>query len=361
MSTTDLHRALDADLSAVVPPPGDLARALREGRRIRRRRRATAVAGGVASVAAVAVLTVQLTGGQPLVGPHPGDPQPVAPLGRLDFSQGLRAYAAPGAEIHLGGRTFPGARLHFLDTDATATPYGVVFYDAGVPRLLDESGKVTDLERHADTGNFRPTAKVDAQGPLVAYGAVIGGRRTVTVRDLATDRVVARHAVGSDTVIDGLDDGVVLLRTSDGTTAWDTRTDEVRTLAGPRTRVADVRNGVLLYTGPAPDGEAAADYRLVPGAIDAQLTYDGRHVLYWSSRLAPTDGGRPIVLDRGDTGKGPAYGWWAIDTDGSVLTAVPDRGSRSTVYDCEVPSGRCVELGPLTTLHGDPMFIGVDM
>ena len=125
--------------------------------------------------------------------------------------------------------------------------------------------------------------------------------------------------------------------------------------------MADVRNGVILYDGPAPDGAAAASYRLVKGAIDAQLTYDGKYVLYWSSRLEPTGGGRPILLDQGDTGRGPAYGWWAVDTDGSVLTAVPGRGNRSTVYDCALPSGHCTELGPLSTLHGDPMFIGVDM
>jgi hypothetical protein len=195
----------------------------------------------------------------------------------------------------------------------------------------------------------------------VAYSVIRDGRATVTVRNLATDEVVARHDIPGGAVIDGIDRGVVLLRTRAGTDAWDTRTDEVRGLAGPGTRVADVRNGVLLYTGPAPDGPAASSYRLVRGAIDAQLTYDGAHVLYWSSRLEPTGDGPPVVLDKGDSGAGPAYGWWAIDTDGSVLTAVPGKGSRSEVYDCEVPSGRCADLGPLTTLHGDPMFIGVDM
>ena len=32
-----------------------------------------------------------------------------------------------------------------------------------------------------------------------------------------------------------------------------------------------------------------------------------------------------------------------------------------TVYDCEVPSGTCEELGPLDPEGGDPMFIGNDM
>ena len=356
MSTTDLRRALEADLSAVVAPPGDRARATREGRRIRRRRRATAATAAVVAAAAVAVVATQITGGTTVRDPHP-----VAPLGRLDFSEGLRAYAAPGAEIHLGGREFPASRMQFLDTDATATPYGVLFYGAGVPRLLDESGEVTDLEPGADTSSSHFTSKVDSQGPLVAYAVVRDGQPAVTVRNLETDEVVGRHDISRGTVIDGLDDGVVFLRTPGGTTTWDSRTAAVQELAGRGTRVADVRNGVILYDGPAPDGAAATAYRLVKGAIDAQLTYDGRYVLYWSSRLEPTAGGAPILLDQGETGRGPRYGWWAVDTDGSVLAAVPGSGDRATVYDCALPSGHCTELGPLSTLHGDPMFIGVDM
>jgi hypothetical protein len=353
MSTTDLRQALEADLSAVAPTSGDLSRALREGRRIQRRRRGAFLAGGAACVAAVVLVSAQLTGA-------PSRPAPVEPLGRLDFSQGLRAYAAPGAEIHLGGRSFPASRLDYLDTDATATAAGVLFYDAGIPRLLDEAGRVTDLEPTADTSSAHPTAKMDAGGALVAYGAVLDGEPTVVVRDLVADRVVARHQVSRQTVVDALDDGVVFLRDQAGTSTWDTRTDEVRPFAGPDTRVADVRGGVVLYDGPEPEGQVAG-FRLVPGPVDGQLTFDGAHLLYWSSRLEPTAGGRPIVLDEGAAGRGPTYGWWAMDTDGSVLTAVPGKGNRSTVFDCEVPSGHCEELGPLTTLHGDPMFIGVDM
>ena len=111
---------------------------------------------------------------------------------------------------------------------------------------------------------------------------------------------------------------------------------------------------MLLYDGPAPDGPAAAAYRLVPGAIDAQLTYDGAHILYWSNKLEPTDGGKPIVLDQKAT-------FFAIDTDGSILAAAFAKGGGAIVYDCEVPSGACTDLGPMTTRGGDPMFIGVDM
>jgi hypothetical protein len=102
----------------------------------------------------------------------------------------------------------------------------------------------------------------------------------------------------------------------------------------------------------------------VKGAIDAQLTFDGRHVLYWSSHLEPTTpGDAPIDLEVGQARKPGGYvdGFFAVDTDGSILVAHAKRYPDFTVYDCEVPSGACTELGPLTPTGGDPMFIGVDM
>ena len=50
-----------------------------------------------------------------------------------------------------------------------------------------------------------------------------------------------------------------------------------------------------------------------------------------------------------------------MDTDGSMLVAHAKRYPHFTVYDCEVPSGACTELGPLKPTGGDPMFIGNDM
>lgn len=356
MNPTELRTVLEENLAAAVVPPGDPGRAVAEGRHLRRRRRqlgALAVASVVLLIAGGIAL---LQGGSPTT-----DSTRIDPVGRMDFSEGLRAYADPGVEIHLGGRTFPAGTLDFLDTDATATPYGVVFYDDGVPKLLDESGRVDDLEPGADTADHHPTAKVDSQRPFVAYGTTTDGTAEVVVRDLASDEVVARHEVANSTVIDGIDAGVVFLRTDEGTSVWDSTTGDEKSLAGRRTRVADVRNGVLLYDGPSPDGPAATSYRLVKGAIDAQLTYDGAYLLSWSNRLESTEGGAPVVLDDGRTGAGPGYGFWAVDTDGSILWAVPGGRSSSTVFDCDVPSGRCTELGPLSTRGGDPEFIGVDM
>jgi hypothetical protein len=353
----DLTELIRNRLDALDVPPPDLALVRRRGHRLRGLRAVAAASAVVVAVVAVGLLVDRTGGG----GADDGS-RGVDPIGRLDLSHGLRAYAAPDAEIHLGGRTFPAERLEFLDTDATATSAGVLFYDRGVPHLLTESGEITDLEPDASRTAVRTTSKVDSVGSVVAYGAELDGQLEVRVRDLASGELLASHAVPTDTVIDAVDDGVVFLRGDQGTTRWDTRTDEQRLFAGPRTTVADVRNGVVLYDGPAPDGPDAGAYRLVAGGVDAQLTYDGEHVLYWSSRLEPTKpGGRPVLLDAGSTAPGPTSGWWAVDTDGSILAAVPGRDQTSTVYDCQVPSGACAELGPLTTEHGDPMFIGVDM
>jgi len=68
------------------------------------------------------------------------------------------------------------------------------------------------------------------------------------------------------------------------------------------------------------------------------------------------------VLEQGPT-KQYALGFWAIDSDGSVLVARPDEARgypHYRVYDCAVPTGACEELGPLVTRGGDPEFIGVD-
>jgi hypothetical protein len=195
----------------------------------------------------------------------------------------------------------------------------------------------------------------DSSQPLVAYGATIEGRPHIVVHDFEhPDDPVAIKEVPAGTEISAIDGGVVVLRTPAGSQAWNARSGELADLAGPKTRVADVRNGVLLYNGPAPTGPGAAAYRLVPGAIDAQLTFDGGHVLYWSSKLESTDGSAPIVLDQ-------KASFFAVDTDGSILAAERMKSGGAEVYDCEIPSGRCEDLGHLPLTGGDPMFMGNDM
>ncbi|MFT3873046.1 MAG: hypothetical protein QM714_10430 [Nocardioides sp.] len=344
--TADLAELIRDRVDQIPVPPGDLTAVQRTARGIRRRRRVPAV---VAAAVLIGAAGYALRPG----GESGRADRVLDPLGRLDFSDGLRAYAVPGQEVHLGGRSFPSAGLGALDTDAAATPFGIVLYVSGRPALLAESGDTTLLEGDAEKGSFLPTAKADSVNPWVAYGATLDGHPTVIVRDLETNEVIGRQAVSEATVIDALDDGTVFLRTDDGTTTWDPTTGKVAELAGRRTSVADVRNGVLLYDGKTPGGPASTAYRLVRGPIDAQLTFDGGHILSWSSRLESTDGSAPIVLDH-------QADFFAVDTDGSILAAAMT-GDGATVYDCEVPSGTCTELGPLTALHGDPEFIGVDM
>lgn len=364
--TIDLRDALREQLDDVTVPRGDLDRVRREGTRLRRRRRVTSAAGGAAVAAAVAVGLAQLV--------VPGDSstndvvEDYPAVGRLDFSEGLRAYADPGNEIHLGGRTFDASRLDYLDTDATATPYGVVFYDRGRPMLLPETGEVRALVdgpvEHST--EFHPTAKVDSAAPHVAWAVLRDGTATITVHDLATGDDVGALDVAcgecEDLVIDALDGGVVVFRTGSGTRTWHVGDALSFELAGPATRVVDLRNDTLLYDGPAPVGTGPQRYLMVPAPVDAQLTFDGRYVLSWSSVLQPVrEGDEPVRLEEGPVQRG-ALGFWTIDTDGSVLVAAPDgRYPSYTVHDCEVPSGECTEVGPLKPTSGDPTFIGDDM
>ena len=44
--------------------------------------------------------------------------------------------------------------------------------------------------------------------------------------------------------------------------------------------------------------------------------------------------------------------FFAVDTDGSILAATA--GNPAHFYDCEVPSGRCDDLGSLKMTGGDP-------
>ncbi|WP_193604484.1 hypothetical protein [Nocardioides dongkuii] len=364
--TTDLRDLLDQRLGAVVPPPGDLGRAQREGSRIRRRRRALIGTGSSAVLIAATVLAVVLA-------PATRSPEyTVDPLGPNGAADGLRAFVDRNGSITVGGRSFPQGEMGDLTSEARATPYGVGFYADGVPMFLDRTGERSKLEPEAGGSDFMPEMEVDSRAPLLAYGATVGGRYRVVVRDVSTGERVAYLDLGTRrTEIDAFDDGVVFLRDRRGSTAWDTSTgrqlalhrDCATSLDCRSSRVIDVRNGVLLYYGARPDGPGAAAYRLVEGAqIEARLTYSGAHLLRWSSRLKPTTSGdAPVVLDRGTTALRRPEGQWGIDTDGSVLVAVWEDGV--TIYDCEVPAGRCDRIGQAdSTEIGSkiPLLVGSD-
>jgi hypothetical protein len=260
--------------------------------------------------------------------------------------------------------------MGFLDTDATATPHGMVFFDhEDRARLLAQDGTYKTLAPAPPrrTG-VRLSAKADARLPLVAFTQPSDDGVAVVLYDLKRGRAVDSTDVPctgkrcEDVRVDGLDRGLVFVRTTDGTFVWDhsSRGDRRWTLVGEGAfRVADARNGRILWSGAAPTpsaGSPVAHWRFTRGEIDAELSYDGQHVLYWSSRLKPVDdGGHVIRL------KVEHAGWFTFDTDGSVLAATTSSGGVSTVYDCALPSGACERIGSVTTSSGDPMFIGNDM
>ena len=345
-------------LDAVEVPTGDLGAVLREGR-ARRRRRRTSVAAAASVVLAAAAVTTTLLTGTLLADRVPQ----YAGIGRLDLDQGLRAWS-DGSTIHLGGRDVPTEQLTYLDTDAVATSSGVVYYDGGHPMLLGEDGLTTSLvEGDVESRKgFHPTAKADSTAPWVAYATLRVGTATITVRDLETGEDVASTEVDcgacNDLVIDALDDGVVFVREADGTRTWNAATGEWADFAGPRTRVADVRAGVVLHDGPTP---TATGWRLVRGAIDSVLTFDGEHQVGWRTRLLPTDpDGSALVLDVPEARGGDPLLFLSLDTDGSVLVAASVDYPRFTVYDCEVPSGECEAL-ETRRFANDPAFLGADM
>jgi hypothetical protein len=371
MSTLELSQELSAHLDAVTPPPADLETVRRRSRRSRVRRVAVP---GLLAAAAVGV-------GALVLGPSgttPSDDDPpqhtlIAAADRLDLSDGLRAFASPSERLYLGGTSVAlTPDIDYLDTDGLATPYGLLYTDPqGRVHLIGESGRSEELSGPSETpGGWHPTVKGDAERPVVVWATVEGAVVTVTVYDLEEHSTVARtditcdlgHPGSADSdvkdcssfVIDAVDSGAVFLRGPSGTRVWDYDTGTWWQLAGPKSRIADARNRVILYDGQEPDG-VMKGWRLVPGRIDAQLSYDGSHVLYWSDRLAPTTpDGDPIKLDLPE----PAT-FFTFDTDGSVLAATVDNPSH--VYDCELPSGACEQIGEMSTEHGDPMFIGNDM
>lgn len=359
--STDLHDLLTERIDTLVPPPGDLGAALEQGRRLRARRRTTTGVVAVVAVAALGVAAAAIGVRDLPSGVGEGTDATVG-LGPLDLDDGLRAYGSPGEFMYLGGRKVPASDLDWLDTDAVAMSEGIVFYDDGRPTLIDRTGDflpLVDGPVDKPTDEFHPTAKADGTDPVVAWATTTGGRVTITVRDLT-----ARDDLGSvdldcgsceGLVIDGIDRGVVFVRDDSGTRTWDVATGEWSDFAGSETRVADVRNGVVLYDGPRPT--APGPWRLVKGAVDAQLTLDGEHVLSWSSTLEPTSPrGRPIELEAVEDAT-----FFTIDTDGSVLAIGFARGGGYVVHDCELGSGRCEELPAFDTSSGDPVFIGNDM
>ncbi|KRF07815.1 hypothetical protein ASG88_03140 [Nocardioides sp. Soil777] len=359
--STDLRDALAERLDRATPPPGDLATVVREGRRIRNRRRAVAVGAVAAALVLGGLAATQLVG--------PSDQRAgkgdVATEPVVGAADGLRAYADPGGDLRYGGLRVPTSQVPGFDTDAAATPEGIVFYEAGRPMLRDLDGEVTPLweGQVQPDPDFRPTAKADSTSSEVAVAVLRGGVPRLMVVDTGTGELVDQINLiceGCTVVIDAFDDGAVFFRDGNGTNVWDLDGNFGRPFAGLGTSIADVRNGIVLYDGAVPEPEPGVgqrDYTYVRGAIDSQLTHDGAHVLAWSSTLAPTGAGDPLRLSVTEEDGATS---WTVDTDGSVLVASYG-SSGNVVHDCDAVTGACDEVEVLEVSGGDLAFLGNDM
>lgn len=364
MNVSQLERELTDHLDGVATPPPQLGTVLRRSRAVRRGRLA-AVGAAAAVVAVVAGVAVTALRWQPDDTVHD-----IAPIGTLDAEHGLRAYGEPGRTIHLGGREVEDTGdFGWLDTDAVATPSGIVFFgDDGRALLLGLDGRTHRLGELPETApgqDWHPSSAFDAGRPWVAWTERVQGGMRVVVFDLAqrrevNDLVVYCAGVDCDSVqVAGLDSGYAWVGTAEGVRAWRIDSGGWTVAAPAATRIADARNRVVLYDerGPAPTA-LPEGWRAVPGPIDATLSFDGQHLLDWSSTLRPTSpDGRPIVVAQPPEPDDLA--WWAFDTDGTLLVAAGY--NPAVVWDCPLSEEPCERLGRLPTEGGDPMFIGADM
>lgn len=369
----DLRDAITAGLDAVAPPEGNLSAVKRVGSAARRRRQTGIGAGAGLAAAALGLTVAQLTGGAA------PDPKPQAPqyltLASFDVSNGLRAFADPdeNGRINLGDKSFPKEDMRYLDTDAMATPYGMLFFDSDQkPRLLGQNGHVVELfdGPPAPVEGARSAPKADSVEPFVAWTENHGDFIRIVVYDLSARSAVRTRDVPcaakscAKVTVEAIDEGVAYVRTAKGSFTW-SADDAWTLLGGTAMRVVDVRGSTMLWEGEAPT-EQAEGWTYLKAPIDSELTFDGKNILYWSNVLKSVEkDGRTITLAAGGNGL-EGGSWYALDTDGSVLVATRSQqinGSKhanAEVFDCELPAGTCEKLGTVSTNSGDPQFIGSD-
>ncbi len=353
-----LTQTIERETGTLAPPTLDLTSIRRRGARRRRVRVGGTAVAAVAAVVAGAALAGALR-------PASDTAQVVVPA--MDFAQGARAYYDQDRHLmNLGGKALPLNGIDGLDTNATVTASGVVFFsDSQQPRLLGVDGHVVDLAAPPSSPDreFQPSATAEADGSRVAWlvrGDVttLGVTDTVTSLTTTLDLGKVCHGGCGDLRLSALDSGFAFVYGDAGSFA--VPVDGGTPIKVADGRVTDVKNRVILVDGRVP---AALPAGLGTGwrparaqGIESLLTFDGAHELYWSTVLPSTEpDGRPLRLDL----PGGASSFVAMDTDGSVLVALS--GSRQqTYYDCLVPSGACTEIGTLPNGSGDPMFIGVD-
>lgn len=357
-----LTRSLHDRLDPMATPRVDLEAVRRAGER----RRAATTAGGLLAAMALVV------GGTALATSVGDDPRVVQPAGLppMDFDRGARAwYDDARGELHLGGAAFDIGRVQGMDTQASATPWGVVWTEADQSvRVLREDGSVDVLGAGVPDGRtVYGNVKFDVDQPRVGWLTRTGEGTTLTVRSLAGSDTEIRVPVPCEgrkcqmLALGGIDHDRVLVRRLDveQTLVLDLTDPDAGWEIIDGFRAADVRNRVVLGEGTPPAGSSLGPgWRFVPAeGPESLLTFDGAHELYWSDTLRAIDGGKALRLEV------PVEGtqFVNLDSDGSVLVAVMT-SERVVYHDCDTTTAVCEEFDRVGGRSlGDPSFLGNDM
>jgi len=356
---------LERKLADVEVPRFEVTEVRRTGRRRLGARIGGSVVAVLVAISAVSALAFG-TGEQP---DRAAVPDTLAPI---YFGDGLRAVYNPNTRlVHLGTQIFPLGDVRDLETSASVTPFGLVFFGPDQSmRLLPEDGRVrTMLAGPARPDAFSPSVKYDAARGIVAWLTKGNDQVSLSVYEFgARPRLLGSYPVPcsgdecQSLSVAGVDQALVFVRGANGTRAIDPLIGQVAewtpVIDGG---VTDVRNRVILSdegeVGQLPAGFVEEGWRIVAAqGPESQLTFDGGLELSTSTTLAPTAvGGVPVSL-----GIPPAEGevFLNLDSDGSILVARAEADT-DVFWDCQV-TGECLELGRLEGAKGDPVFIGSD-
>jgi len=358
-----VEETLERKLADVAVPRVDVGGVRRTGRGRFWARVGGSAAAMLAGAGAVSALVLG-TAGEP---DRAAEPAAVAPI---YFGDGLRAVYNPNTGlVHLGAQIFPLDDVRDLDTSASVTPFGLVFFGPDQSmRLLPDDGRVrTMVAGPARPDAFTPSVRYDAARGIVAWLTKGNDRVSLSVYEFgARPRLLGSYPVPcsgdecSNLTVAGVDQALVFVRGDNGTRAIDPLVGKAADWTNVTDgEVTDVRNRVISSyedePGPLPAGFVEEGWRVVAAQTpDSLLTFDGGLELSSTTTLASTAvGGMPVSLDIP-----PAEGevFLNLDSDGSILVARSE-ADVDVFWDCQV-TGECLELGRLEGAEGDPVFIG---
>lgn len=339
---------------ATIPDfaPVDLGAITTAGeRRVRRRRGAGALAGGLATLAVVGGVLVA-AGGDDGTRSDAVD-TPTFPA-QVTWVLGSTLHT-PEGEQDLGVATSSYVRttagLLLADRDGTVWSY--------------VDGRAT---RVGSTDRRRPELAGDADGTLAGWVDTSGDRPTPTLLDLATGEVTAfpgRELVDFESFyrLVAVDGRTALWQERSGWVAGDVATGEV-TATGTAGELLAVEDGVVARSTGADDAGAGGvvverdgSDRVLPGshASTAAFSPDARYLSIEGDALAvfDTQTGEQVDTDLSDRWFSTGVEW----VDDHMLTVVTARGERQSyeMWTCDVTDGSCTpvtDLGPVSEVDG---------